>query len=877
MSVHQIIYTSCMRGINGVNDGQQIYSYDAAFKAANNDEIKSLFTYQHPALETGVVMSEEIAMTMPKSFTYKRLENGACALALNTYLGRDYMGGAGRFGNHLSHVIIFDAEDGGNYPAEYYGSTLLRTHMEFEEVNNPNKPDYLPAPALERGRIVDIDAVVEFLSVDDRLEVYKKMLHAMLAFERERKRLVICDNSENIILWIAALEYALPLRNALNVNFSTYVFDPALSSSQICGVVSKGTRFNAESHRLHFVFDLLNGQIPEFALEPDFYDFIDTAMAFSYESLQDFHFFICDGYRYDKADEKIYAAYSLYSLLSDGMGSADFSKLDRGLNFADEFATSEEIHRILSHMISEAETLLRGDKAIFLRVVEFALNHASELGNALFPKLKGTIVDRVLYEFLNEDVVEAEYTALYEKINTLSTAHDFSVTAELMRQENRAKLFSAMRQNIAAWQITFIVRVISDYVKDQKLPVSQLLIDAPLGQIYYGIVQAVYTQSQQNGFLIVTKILEAFSSNCTYLVNMGLNLEGMLLDLPDASQETAAMWKYFGQLMLSRQPNSFDAACSIFVDYRRYDQVYMLYTLALSRVNSPEQCRSVYEKHCRSFVVKDQAYAAQYFERVLEAYFRSLAAFDNDATYENKAALLDTLITQKMDAHFADELIEELVKPIPLDEPSKASARLIQDIFKYTNSFKRQPVSGKVLLLLIGMVVEGMHGKQGLYEKLENLEKLMQGNKADLSRATDKSVQTYFDWLLPNVCRLCDRTADIEAIYDLFDMPSPVEAMFFAQCAKLYLKQCKGEKDYSLFCEFLGAVFKKAASQSREEVGKVLCKLNKQKMEDLDSAVSEYFREDDRALRSWKDIRDTAESTNPLFNNLTNLFRRRKE
>ena len=42
MSLHQIIYTSCMRGINGVNDGQQIFSYDLGFKDANNDDIKSL-------------------------------------------------------------------------------------------------------------------------------------------------------------------------------------------------------------------------------------------------------------------------------------------------------------------------------------------------------------------------------------------------------------------------------------------------------------------------------------------------------------------------------------------------------------------------------------------------------------------------------------------------------------------------------------------------------------------------------------------------------------------------------------------------------------------------------------------------------------------
>ena len=57
MSLHQIIYTSCMRGINGVNDGQQIFSYDLGFKDANNDDIKSLFSYQPPALPPGVIMT----------------------------------------------------------------------------------------------------------------------------------------------------------------------------------------------------------------------------------------------------------------------------------------------------------------------------------------------------------------------------------------------------------------------------------------------------------------------------------------------------------------------------------------------------------------------------------------------------------------------------------------------------------------------------------------------------------------------------------------------------------------------------------------------------------------------------------------------------
>lgn len=877
MSVHQIIYTSCMRGIYGVNDGQQVYSFDAAFQDANNDEIKSLFTYQPPSLEAGVIMSEEIALTMPKSYAYRRLENGSCAVALNTYLGRDYMGSSGRFGNHLSHVIVFDSDDVNNYPAEFYGSGLLRTQMKFEEVNNPDKPDYLPTPVLERGFTIDIDTVTDFLGADNRLEVYKMMLHAMLIFERERKRIVICDEAENIIFWIAALGYALPLRNALNINFSTYDFDPSLSSSQICGVVPNGTRFSGDSFRLHFVFDLLTGNIPDLEVDTEFSDFIDTAMSFSYESLQDFHAFICTGYHYDKSDEKIYSAYALYSLLSDGVGAISLNRLDQALCFAEEYAVRDETLRIIRQLLSEHTILLHREKPVFLRVAEYIFGHISKFDSDFLLCLKELIVDRILFEFLNENEMEDEFVAFYEKVNTISVQHGFSVATELMKQDRLGKLLAVMKRTIATWKTAFIVKVISDYVKDQGVPVSQLLIDAPLGQIYYGIVKAAYTQSQQNGFFVITKILDAFSSDCTYLVNIGLNLEGMVLDLPTGNQEADAMWKYFSQLMLSAPSTHFDIAYSILGSYQRYSQVYMLYTLALSNASNPEQCKAIYEKHCHAFVAKQPAYASQYYGKVLDTYYHCLTHFDSNATYDLKSDLFNLLASQKIDAPFSDELVQELTKPIPLNCPSRADAKLIQDIFKYTCNFRKQPIKGKTLLLLIGMVLDSLKGKQQLYDKVTQLERLTYSNKADLTRATERSVQTYFDWLLPNVCGICDRTADMVAIYDLFEMSAAVETVFFAQCAKIYLKRSQNEKDYSLFCAFLGAVFDKATAQSYHAVGKVLCKLNKQKLEDLDYAVSRYFHNDGRALRIWSDIRNTAESTNPILNNISNLFKRRKD
>ena len=198
MARHQIIYTSCMRGIDGVNDGQQIFSYDQSFQDSKADEIKGLFTYQIPALAPGVIMSEEIARTMPSAFNYKVLKNGNVVVTLNTYLGRDYMGSAGRFGNHLSHSIISDFDDFDVYPCELFGSVSLRSSMEYEEVNNPDPPKYLPVPELNKGYMIEPDSIIEFLEIDENIEYFKAMVCAMLKFHSEKKRLVICDEKENI-------------------------------------------------------------------------------------------------------------------------------------------------------------------------------------------------------------------------------------------------------------------------------------------------------------------------------------------------------------------------------------------------------------------------------------------------------------------------------------------------------------------------------------------------------------------------------------------------------------------------------------------------------------------------------------------------------
>ena len=572
MSVHQIIYTSCMRGINGINDGQQIFSYDNQFKDYNNDDIKSLFSYQPPALESGVIMTEEIAATLPQSFIFRKLEKGKCALSLSTYLGRDYMGSAGRFGNHLSHVVVADEMDFMNYPCEFYGGSLLRRYMEFEEVNNPNPPDFLPTPILEKGYIIDVDTVLEFLSIGDRLDIYKNMLCAMLAFEKERKRIVICDIPENIIIWIAALEYAVPLKMALDINFTTYEFDPSLSASQICGVVKSGTRYTTESKRQHFVFDLYQNDCVEFDKDSEFYDFIDTAFSLSFESIQDFHTFLVEGYICERANEELYSAYVLYSLLSDGLASVTKEKLKSALSFAEKYAKSLERVRIAKNVLTQYEEILKMDKWMFLAIMNYLFSVKDRLDKEEQTVIESVIVDRIFREFLNSENTEDIFLSFYNNTKQMCIQHEFSLVTGLMQESNQEKLLVIMQSEVRTWKIAFLIKVISMYTKEHYISCDELILDKPLGDIYYGIIMAAYSQNSQNGFFLVTCILNEFANDGAYLTNMMLNVEGMLLDLPNGEKEAEKLWKYYRQMISLKQREELAVSYHILGCYERYEQ-----------------------------------------------------------------------------------------------------------------------------------------------------------------------------------------------------------------------------------------------------------------------------------------------------------------
>ena len=363
---HQLIFTSCRRGIAGVNDGQQIYSYDAGFPVGKLNLLQPLFSYRTPNLPSGVLMTEDLVPAFPKSFSYKKLDPNLYDIFLNTYLGKDYMGPTGRYGNFLSHHILY--EELPLYPAELYGSGSFRTSMNFEEVNRNEPPAPLRKPQATRGDSINFKDVSLFLQSGNRIQTFNKMAACLLESTKVGKRILINDSTNNIINWIAALHYMLPIQCAENVSFSTYLYNPMESDWRIVGVVEEGTLYQASSSA--YVFDTSKGIEPDVKTDTAFARFVEVGFTISEETLVGFHEFLNNEYpSYTEVDDGLYGALAVYQL---NAGFLEVTSLIQALDFLSIYGARSQRAAFINRAFTQKEvTSLFEDQTTRDRIIGF--------------------------------------------------------------------------------------------------------------------------------------------------------------------------------------------------------------------------------------------------------------------------------------------------------------------------------------------------------------------------------------------------------------------------------------------------------------------------------------------------------------------------
>ena len=175
------------------------------------------------------------------------------------------------------------------------------------------------------------------------------------------------------------------------------------------------------------------------------------------------------------------------------------------------------------------------------------------------------------------------------------------------------------------------------------------------------------------------------------------------------------------------------------------------------------------------------------------------------------------------------------------------------------------------------MIIDTISIKEQIDTKLEQLEVLTNHNLADISSVSQSSVTKYYEWILPIVFKWFKKIDDLTRFYDLYEMSSDNSKQFIIELFNMHMRNYKENKDCTGVVGYFQFISENGSLSIRKEIGKTLCKLNKGKLTELDISIRERYAKNPQILSHWEEVKDFAESTNPILNNIASIFRRKKK
>ena len=351
MGINQAIYTSSARGIDK-GGGMGIHTYNRNCSMEELKEFELSYCQYAYSGDPGMIPQ------LPVKLLYGKTDSGHYMQACVAYIGKDYDKVRGRMGNFISHMYSFSKDSlTGWYPIELYGSAAYRTSMKQEEVDGSMPVDYLPeVRTLKKGKAITVTRVQDFLN-QGRLEMFCHLMAAVLHRDQLHK-IIIYDTHEHILLWLGAVQFALPLQCAKEVTFSSYEPDPRMSEFYIRGAVaglSKGSCGEYAANGQFHVFDGIHGEYPKFDVSQDYFQLgIQMALSYSYDSLLGF-FEYMKRYRYEKVDMDLLSGFKLHQMTQGGMERLGDKEFRDAVAFEMNYGSLASYGKMLVDLIERLE------------------------------------------------------------------------------------------------------------------------------------------------------------------------------------------------------------------------------------------------------------------------------------------------------------------------------------------------------------------------------------------------------------------------------------------------------------------------------------------------------------------------------------------
>lgn len=846
MSLHQVIHTYRKCGLYGGGAGFGILSSDRDFPRDN--EFKELL-YSYRAPEMDVVnpeYSERITALLPVSYTY-RYKGGSCAISRSACLGR----GAGGEMNHISHSILFSEEDSGVYPCEFIGSPSFLTSASAEAVNSASGVGYMGAPVLQTGTEITVNKVMKFLSARGNFSVFKNMLWALLHKDDTKRRIIICDEQENTVLWIAALNYVLPLNYAKKVSFSTYAYDPRAADVDICGVVAQCTAYNRQFYEDDgfFVFDLTSGECFDpgvYQDDADFFAFIEETMLHNYALLKVFHAYIeqfCDTERITPAIVPAYLmsrASNCYTDAGDAFKAVSEAEFDRIAEYSGRHARYGGKLLLFEAMLNVSEAILGFGNSYMTKVLSYMSAVYRDASYVLQNGFRALAVDSVPIAMIARDITSGSFSAYFENVRKLTDFCGINIVDELMSEKSRKALLWVAGYQHVEWKADFTVSLISEYIHSHSSSYECLTPSEKIGGFLSAVMKERYACGTDKA--ASDHALSLFVDDVKRFCTVEENLEAVTDGMKDGLAVQVNLVTSFSEQAAAHLKERRKELFNFLAAAEKYDLMWSALRQMITTYDIKETSQLVSEHYTEYFTASPD-YAERYLPTALEEYYENYKRKKPENIREADELVFGILLSEKLIISISDEVTSGLISGIKPGKPNKEAEKAINNLCEYECTVRGKELTGKLLCLAFGAAAAGINNRKDYHSAKPYLSSITEKEQIDLTCLTEQEAETYQAWLLPVFAENAE-AEEIPYIYGLFRMNAAQSKEFTEVFCDEWLSQSRRASDYSDFCTFLHFVFTMLGADELQVVVDKVHKLNSKKIEQLKLDAETAFSKD---------------------------------
>lgn len=812
MSICETIYTSCRIGIEGSNSGLQVYSRSVE-QCEPPEQITRFFGYDYPRTLGAEPTIDEIKAKCPVKFECRILDNGRVALAGSSYIGRDYMGGLGRYGNYINHVITADQADFEYYPAEYYKSAMFRESLSPGEANRTDTPPYLPRlGALIPGEAVSIRTIRDFLAVGERMEVFKTMLAALLDAMQGTQRIVIVDDKENIMQWIGALQMAFPIKNAMSIPFSSYEFQPESSYAKVCGALNEGTIFSVQSAQINpkiLLFDCINQSYP--VAEANRYTPFLAAVEMSYSMfdgyLDPFHDFV-DKYGYKEAGSPIFGAYLLYMLLEQGADAISAEQMKEAIEFSGRYGGEQGRERLVDGILRSAETLRDPEFDQTEMLVAFLCDSISAAKNEV---RKGEMLEHVQKLFISllsgNFVKESPFRSLFSKAGAAMAGQHIDLKLELLYNARQSLLIEKMDVYDAPWKFAFILDLLAYGQKTDSLKPSDMTEASPEYAVLKSLITNLQRIDSKSGGDKLSDMVRTLGVTPGWLVFCACAVEHVL------GEAIQPVWNTVYQCAAEQSDNFIALVCDNLFKLRYFEHFHAIFKLRLSSLRSGAD--SFFERCWNRYILGDPDYRNQYADTSVRNYIEILDKWKGTARQDALKSLFALLKATPVDTAIMEALVNMLTAGLPLSKPDKSAIYLIRDILTYCSNNPGQYDLAKAILLQIGIELRLHAEEPNAGRNRFDIRSIVGGYRPECHLLGVREFNAYRGWVLPAVCLLCNTAGQYSNFLDCMGFSTAQRIVIIGEMTDEMLRIAAREKQCC--CIYMLACYCKEYGTYKEE------------------------------------------------------------